>query len=580
MASVEEQYAKAWDFFAEQSKSDPVSEPYKSKYAAREIFEELKSCLNKKLDEYVDEQDLQKTQARLGIVIHHLGIIAIDTEEFSTGEEYLLKAIGVVEDVGVLPTTINLAVSCNNQLGILWCQRSDTAKAKEHLDCAAEKYHHYHKQTMKSPASMHSLFAQESDEWSSAESGIKALEKLHTHTLYYLAQVYGHLDMPDQSATYCHSTLQRQLASKDYDPVDWSINAATLSQFYVSKNKYRPGRHLLAAATKVLSDHEPEINTSQIEIEDNTRLEAYRQRSADISRCWGNYCLALLQDSCDKILDDRELDQNSATHINHEEETKSIEGTFAELEVSDVEADVPATLVQEFSGARPLFLTGLRRLTEAREFYTLNDHATDHVAITQEMSRLYKHLAFFELSEERECKMHKRRIDLLSALIPELNPQFYLLVCRQLWYEIAETYTTMMDAKVVLMNNTSDTAENTAQAKKVNRLATSSMQNFLHYLDSMKNTESGEQPEKYNEDSVRPALVAWFHLGRLWGKLICSDNQTRLHNLAQSLTNYKRVVSYCDNNPECQQIMAQELAICREMVQLLPLKMERVRYQV
>ncbi|CAL4064815.1 unnamed protein product, partial [Meganyctiphanes norvegica] len=577
MASVEEQYGAAWDLFAEQSKNDPVSEPYKSKYASREIFEELKSCLNKKLDEYVDEQDLHKTQSRLGIVIHHLGIIAVDTEEISTGEEYLLKALGLVDDVGVAPTTVNLAVSCHNQLGILWCQRSDIQKAKEHLDHAADVYHHYHKQTMKSPATMHSLFAVDSDKMCSDESGSKALEKLHTHTLYYLAQVYGHLDMPDKSAAYCHSTLQRQLASKEYDPVDWAINAATLSHFYVTKNRYRSGRHLLAAATKVLTDHEPEINTSQSELEDNIRIDNLRKFwQTSFAECVPKYCSIMVKDSdWEKYLQDNTFPKNTVwAHY------KIQKGTFAELEVSDVEADVPATLVQEFSEARPLFLTGLRRLTEAREFYTMNDHATDHVAITQEMSRLYKNLAFFEPSEERCCKMHKRRIDLLSALIPELNPQFYLLVCRQLWYEIAETYTTMMDAKTLLINNSGDASADTIQTKKINRLATSSMQNFLHYLDSMKNHSTGEQPEKYNEDSVRPALVAWFHLGRLWGKLICSDNQTRLHNLAQSLTNYKRVVQYCDTNPECQQLMTQELAICREMVQLLPLKMERIRLQI
>lgn len=52
-------------------------------------------------------------------------------------------------------------------------------------------------------------------------------------------QVYGHLGAPDRSAWYCHSTLQRQLASKDYDPLEWSINAATLSQFYQGKEKFR-----------------------------------------------------------------------------------------------------------------------------------------------------------------------------------------------------------------------------------------------------------------------------------------------------------------------------------------------------
>ena len=37
-------------------------------------------------------------------------------------------------------------------------------------------------------------------------------------------------------------------------------------------------------------------------------------------------------------------------------------------------------------------------------------------------------------------KMHKRRIDMLGALVSQLNPQYYLLVCRQLDFELAEAY--------------------------------------------------------------------------------------------------------------------------------------------
>ena len=36
--------------------------------------------------------------------------------------------------------------------------------------------------------------------------------------------------------------------------------------------------------------------------------------------------------------------------------------------------------------------------------------------------------------------MHKRRIDLLEAVVKQLNPQYFLLVCRQLNFELAEIY--------------------------------------------------------------------------------------------------------------------------------------------
>jgi KIF-binding protein len=69
--------------------------------------------------------------------------------------------------------------------------------------------------------------------------GDEKLEKTHTLTLYYLAQVYGTLGQQLKSALYCHNTLKRQLESKDFDSIDWALNAATLSQFFATHNGFK-----------------------------------------------------------------------------------------------------------------------------------------------------------------------------------------------------------------------------------------------------------------------------------------------------------------------------------------------------
>lgn len=60
-------------------------------------------------------------------------------------------------------------------------------------------------------------------------------EMAYTHTLYYLAQVYKNLDEYEKAARYCHITLQRQLQFDQFVPLEWAINAATLSQYYITK---------------------------------------------------------------------------------------------------------------------------------------------------------------------------------------------------------------------------------------------------------------------------------------------------------------------------------------------------------
>ena len=118
----------------------------------------------------------------------------------------------------------------------------------------------------------------------------------------------------------------------------------------------------------------------------------------------------------------------------------------------------------------------------------MDGYVTDFVELTQDLSKSWKHLAEFDTNLERRCKMHKRRIDMNTHLIKgqyfmnpeftrltpickfwtknpfgvpfrwpipnfmvsEINQQFYLAVCRQIQYEIGETYTEMADLKISL----------------------------------------------------------------------------------------------------------------------------------
>ena len=70
-------------------------------------------------------------------------------------------------------------------------------------------------------------------------------ENLHTHTLYYISQVYKNLGEDKKSSIYCHNTLRRQLLTKLYDPVDWAVNCATLSQYHLARENYKCARHCL-----------------------------------------------------------------------------------------------------------------------------------------------------------------------------------------------------------------------------------------------------------------------------------------------------------------------------------------------
>jgi hypothetical protein len=74
---------------------------------------------------------------------------------------------------------------------------------------------------------------------------------------------------------------------------------------------------------------------------------------------------------------------------------------FTSLELSSYEDQVTDKYVLIYEDARKVFLNAQDWLTKAKQYYTLDGHASDCVHITQDHSQLYKYLAFFEEDEER-----------------------------------------------------------------------------------------------------------------------------------------------------------------------------------
>uniref|UniRef100_A0AAZ3SFG1 KIF-binding protein n=1 Tax=Oncorhynchus tshawytscha TaxID=74940 RepID=A0AAZ3SFG1_ONCTS len=150
-------------------------------------------------------------------------------------------------------------------------------------------------------------------------------------------------------------TLQRQLEFNQFIPLEWAMNAATLSQYYITKTLYMEGRHCLSAAI-VIAGLAGEVPS-----------EAAAQR-AEIARCWIKYCLNLLQDA------------------------KNFSRQFRHLQ----------TICNFY--ARTIFLVGQAYVNQAKEYFEMDGQVTDHIEILQDHSTLFKALAFFEEDLERHFR--------------------------------------------------------------------------------------------------------------------------------------------------------------------------------
>ncbi|MBN3295770.1 KBP protein, partial [Amia calva] len=610
--SLCEKYSRAITLSEVESRKDPENDPFCSKYKARELLKEIHSTLRNlyagehDTDEGDGEQPLDGAEgelggsacsgdspaglqaARLGVIEYHLGVNHVETEELSAGEEHLMNCIKLLDKYTISQENISVFIQARNQLGILWAGRDEIEKAQAFLETAESLYIRYMKEDGQPPMDLSDFFLAEEEKLSEQER-TKRFEMAHTYTLYYLAQVYKNLEQFEKAGRYCHTTLQRQLEFNHFVPLEWAINAATLSQYYITKSCYMEGRHCLAAALVVagLAGDVPSEAAAQESETESEKREQLRQKRAEIARCWIKYCLNLLQDA-KKLLEDnigeldveRQVEQKARRREQEEEKEKGLKSAilFGSSDTYDsilaLEEKVSCIYPLDFEEARAIFLVGQNYVNEAKEYFEMDGHVTDHIEVLQDHSALFKALSFFEEDCERRCKMHKRRIDMLEPICLDLNAQYYLLICRQLQFELAETYYEMMDLKLVVANKQDELDAHTI--KKFNHLCMSSIKYYKMFLDSVK-TPDGKFPDKLEDDVLRPALVAKFRIARLYSRIISPDSGKQLENLNKSLECYCFVVEYCERNPEAKKAVETELELSEEMSGLLPLKIERLK---
>ncbi|XP_048864904.1 KIF-binding protein [Brienomyrus brachyistius] len=614
--SVCEKFRSAQHQSEVESRKDPENDPFRSKYNARELLREI-HCTLKSLGGVENDEDGEAEQlqreiagdedrgggghsgdsaagmrlARQGVVEYYLGVNHVETEELSAGEEHLMNCMNLLDKCAISRENVSVFIHVRNQLGILWAGRDEIDKAQGFLETAEAIYVRYVKEDGQPPADLTDFFVEGQYELTQQER-MKRFEMAYTHTLYYLAQVYKNLDEYEKAARYCHITLQRQLQFDQFVPLEWAINAATLSQYYITKCCYMEGRHCLAAASIVANqagELPSEAAAQESEVEGEKR-EQLQQKRAEIARCWIKYCLNLLQDA-KKLLEDNigeldverqaELKRGRRREEEQEERGRKSAVLFSSSDTFDsicaLEEKVSCSFPLDFEEARAIFLVGQAYVVEAKEYFQMDGHVTDHIEVLQDHSALFKALSFFEEDLERKCKMHKRRVDMLEPVCKDLNAQYYLLICRQLQFELADTYYEMMDLKLALANKQDELDAHTI--KKFNHLCNASIKYYQKFLDSVRSPE-GKFPEKLDEEVLRPGLVAKFRLARLHSRLISPDASSQLQNLNRSLECYSFVVRYCEENPESRKAVETELELSEEMAGLLPLKISRLRAEM
>jgi KIF-binding protein len=251
---------------------------------------------------------------------------------------------------------------------------------------------------------------------------------------------------------------------------------------------------------------------------------------------------------------------------------------FPDIDVSKYESKIGDRFLLTYQDAREVYLSCQNWLNKAKEYYKLDSLASDYIELIQDSSQSYSYLAFFEEDDERRAKMHKRRIDMLEELVKEINPTYYLQYCRQLWYELGEVYSEILNVKIDKMTKNKE-KPTPHSLKKINMLCEKSIENYDHFLNSVKD-KNGRMPAKLDIEVIRPVISAYAFIGRNSMKRIALDKTAQLDNVKKSFDSYQAVVDICTNDKDAAAMMHEEYSLCQEMVNILPIKIKKLETEI
>lgn len=251
---------------------------------------------------------------------------------------------------------------------------------------------------------------------------------------------------------------------------------------------------------------------------------------------------------------------------------------FESLDLDEYERIITDQYLLMFDDAKPVFLAVQNWLNRAKEYYAPETEASEYAKIVQDLANAYKYLAFFDFDESNQCKMHKRRADLLEELLELLNPTYYMSTCRELWYELGLAYAAMLDIKVDMAEREKKKADgpNPNALNKINMLCHKSIARFLSFVESYADKQTLELKKDISDDEMEPILFAYFECGRLYYKLSTPDRAQQIANTKNSLKYYQLLVDGCEANKTHEKRLKSEYGVCKEMTMLLPLKIKKL----
>ncbi|KYN02921.1 KIF1-binding protein [Cyphomyrmex costatus] len=435
------------------------------------------------------------------------------------------KCIDLLEGYELTSEGIIPAICVNEEYGLICAQQENYKCAKKFLHKAEILYDTFTNDVKLDPV-VTPIIGVKKIQGIRCDENI--LEKLHISTLYSLAKICRTLI--DKYSPACTSKNIQSKHLKIYG--DWAIIVAKISSHYTEEDKFLQARYHLAVSSYILKKYLKTLKAKGItETRENitAEYEHYGKTVANVAKYWVQYGITLLY--------------TSQMRLGLVSELKSISNKITDKYLLD------------FNSAKVVFRNVWKWVKKVKKYYTLENYPLEYVYNVIDFSEAYKQLALFKCQAKR-VKMHERHVEMLEEVIKRfcmkdrVCPRDYRIVCRQIWMDLAEAYSAMVN----LMEMRVLTSKEKGLLSKFENLAKSSIKHYQSYLNSLEMSKSQNGVVSFSDDVLNRALSVYHKIGKLYNKInkITLDLPKKMRYVMNSIDTYTFIINYCNDHPEKQ----------------------------
>lgn len=360
-----------------------------------------------------------------GILHFYLGLAIFNTEDQFDSESAFMKSLDFFNALPMVVKMryINIYQEAYNNLGILFYNKGEVKKGLQFFGKAEQMYKVFNDLNGHNITNNFNLFLRNASKENAGAEGVagaadsleffnffidgglnrKTFEHNYTLTIFYYAQAFTKLGFRKKAIKYCSMTLKRQIELNEYDLKDTIVNCINLSEFYTENQHFAQAEYVLIAANALLP-------------EDATKKKKIR---AMVQMHLGKYFLERLKFAVRQTKEQIWISEN--------EELFGIVNkrivTFNNMNILWPRVED----IRDIEQAKLLFRLGNTQFKKALEYFVLEGFVSEHIAISRDVSQLYKNLSFFESENNRIFAMIERRIGLLEGLVKQINQKAYIV---------------------------------------------------------------------------------------------------------------------------------------------------------